>query len=79
MSGYETLMTDVGNLAMLPGKWLMHWPAFIIFAVVDYAYDVIIEMVPRLGGTTGSIERSVLMGATKTLDFIVWDSVTKRA
>ena len=79
MSGYDTLMTDLGAIGSIPMKVWMHWPAFFIYAVVDFGYDFVLRALPQVGGTAGTVETALIGGMTRVIDHVVWDSVTKRA
>lgn len=79
MSAYESLMTDLGQVGSIPMKVWNHWPAFFVYAVVDFGYNAVLRLLPQVGGTAGTVEIALIGGMNRVIDHVVWDSVTKRS
>ena len=73
MSGQ--LMQQVTAVQNIPGKFLMNWPAFFGFAIVNYVGGMVFSLVPALGGTLGMLENALITSAADVLRMTTWEEV----
>ncbi len=66
-----------GTLMTIPGRVTNNAAAFVGFAVVDYVAVMVLNAIPRMGGSLGQAERAVIGGMAKTIDFATWDAFNK--
>ncbi len=66
----------VSKLGMIPSIVVTNWPTFFGFAITEYATDMIVTVIPKMGGTIGSVERALVMGAGETIKFSTWQAMS---
>jgi len=70
----EALGSQWLKILTIPSVVVANWPAMITFAVVDYASEAIIRMLPRASGYAGFIEGNVVNGARDVIKMATWDA-----
>lgn len=58
----------------IPQRVFANWPAMVSFAIVDYASEAIIRMLPRANGYAGFIEGNIVNGARDVIKMATWEA-----
>lgn len=69
------LAQQVNVVKAIPGSVLMYWPAWFTFSFVEYIEGMVINLVPQVDRTAGTLVNAGLRGMTRVVQMVTWDAV----
>lgn len=70
-----SLMQQFEAAKAIPMRVLSNWPVYFGFFGVNYAAAIILGLIPKFGGTVGTVENAAIQGMVQVIDHVTWEQL----